>query len=401
MPKLTDALVRKLPTPKSGYTITQDDAVKGFGILVTAAGSRSFILRYRTRTGRSRRYTIGSFPDWTTVAARTQAAELKRQIDGGEDPMGEVQAHRDAKTMADLCERFQDDHLPRKRASTVDSYARAIRLHILPAMRNLPVADVGFADVDALHRKLTRAGGPYIANRTVSLLSKMFALAKKWKWRTDNPCQGIERNVETKRQRYLSADEIARLAEALAAYEDQNVANAIRLLLLTGARRGEVLAARWDQLDLERGAWTKPGSMTKQKTVHNAPLGAPARALLADILATAQAKAKKDKAEASPWVFPSRGATGHLTEIKRAWASLCKTAKITGARPHDLRHTFASVLVSAGQSLPVIGALLGHSNPTTTARYAHLMDDPLRQAADRAGSIIIGKPSAEVIPLRK
>jgi integrase len=227
-----------------------------------------------------------------------------------------------------------------------------------------------------------------MANRILALLSKTFALAVKWKWRPDNPVRGVERNQERKRKRYLSADELARLSRALSQYRNQQVADVFRLLLLTGARRGEALGATWGQFDLSEGIWTKPGATTKQKTDHIVPLSAPARQLLAEIH-------KRDAT--AKYVFPGPGPHGHRTNLKRDWAQICKVAGITGLRIHDLRHSYASTLAGAGFSLPVIGALLGHSTPTTTHRYAHLFDDPLRAATERAGAIITGNvPFKEV-----
>ncbi len=389
---LTDSVVKSLPSPDAGNRITYDADVKGFGIRVTAAGARAFVLNYRTRSGRERRYTIGSFPDWKVAVARSEAAELKRRIDRGEDPQGNIEADRTARTVADMCQRFIDEHLPKTRPSTAREYRSIIDTFVLPAMKHLKVADVSYSDVDGLHRKVTGQGAKYRANRVVAVLSKMFSLAVRWGWRTDNPAKGIERNQEEKRHRYLTGDELGRLTIALAQHNDQQAANIIRLLLLTGARRGEVQAAMWDQLDLTAGVWTKPGSATKQKTEHRVPLSGPARQLLADLRTKA--------AEDAVYVFPGRGGEGHRVEIKGDWAVICKAAGITAARMHDLRHTYASVLASAGLSLPVIGALLGHSQPATTARYSHLFDDPLRAATERVGAIIAGQPSAEVVQLK-
>jgi len=388
---LTDGIVKGLAKPRTGNRITYDEKLKGFGVRVTAAGTRAFILNYRTKAGRERRYTIGSFPDWKVAAARAEASELKIRIDRGGDPVAELQAERGAPTVADLCKRFEDEHLPRCRPSTKRDYQAAIANDILPAMKHLKVADVTYSDIDALHRKITKRGAPYLANRRVAVLSKMFSLAIRWKYRTDNPAKGIERNQEVKRERYLTNDELGRLAIALAAHPDQQGANIIRLLLLTGARSGEVKAMRWADLDLETGVWTKPGATTKQKTKHRVPLSAPARQLLADIRAEAD--------DDDEFVFPGR-ISGPRVEIKDIWADLRKTAGIVGARPHDLRHTYASVLVSAGQSLPIIGRLLGHTQASTTQRYAHLFDDPLRAATERAADVVTGRPSAEVVPLK-
>ncbi len=264
--KLTDSIVRDLEKPEAGNRITYDTEVKGFGCRVTAAGARSFILNYRTRSGRERRYTIGAFPDWKVAVARGEARELKRAVDRGEDPLAIVEADRGAKTFADLAKQFREDFLPKKRPSTVKNYNLLLDKFILPQLRHHKVAGVTYSDVDGLHRKITRGGAPYQANRSMAVLSKMFALAVKWGWRPDNPARGIERNPEEKRHRYLSPAELVKLIEALSTIGDQQGANVIRLLMLTGARSGEAMSATWDQFDLKEGVWTKPGSTTKQKT---------------------------------------------------------------------------------------------------------------------------------------
>jgi len=384
--KLTDKIVKSLPVP----SLSWDEDVKGFGLRVTAAGSRAFILNYRRKSdGRERRWTIGSHPDWTTGAAREEAKRLKRLIDGGADPVGEHKSERAAPTVADLCTRFEEEYLPRKREWTRKGYQQQIKADILPVMRRMKVAAITYTDVDRLHRDISKRA-PTHANRVIALLSKMMSLAIKWQMRTDNPCIGIERNEEQKRKRYLKGNELAQLTKALAGHRDQQAVTIIRLLLLTGARRGEVLAASWDQFELENGVWTKPGATTKQKTDHVVPLSAPARQLLADLH-----KARDD----SGYLFPGR--LGHRREIKDSWTSICKAASIEGLRVHDLRHSYASSLAGAGFSLPVIGALLGHTQPSTTQRYAHLQDDPLRVATERAGAILSGKPSAKIMPMRR
>lgn len=407
--KLTDTLVKNLPIPKTGNRITYDDgdkAVKGFGVRVTAGGSRSFILNYRTRTGRERRFTIGQFPDWKTAAARDEAGNLKQRIRlNGDDPLAALEADRDAKTVADLAKRFLAEHSERKnRASTTAGYRGIIDRWILPKLKHLKVAEVTFADVDGLHAHVTKEGGPYVANRMLAVVSKMFSLAIRWKWRTDNPAKGVERNPEEKRKRYLNPrkGELEALVKALDEHEDKQAVNIIRLLLLTGARRGEVLNARWDQLDLGEGIWTKPGATTKQKTEHRVPLSAPARQLLAELRTAAETTAEEEGAEISPWVFLGRLAGEPREGIKRAWEEIRKAAGLPDVRVHDLRHSYASILASAGLSLPIIGGLLGHSQASTTQRYAHLFDDPLRAATERVGALVdAGKrPMAEVVDIR-
>jgi integrase len=392
--RLTNKIIAKLPLPNAGNRIYYDTEISGLGARVTAAGARSFVLDYRTRSGRKRRFTIGPAGEWTIGAARAEAKALKKKIGNGEDPLGKIRADRDAPTVADMCKRFVEDHLHQKRPSTQTGYRIIIDGLVLPKLKHLKVAEVTFAEVDALHRKITKDGAPYQANRCLAVLSRMFNLAIRWGWRTDNPAKGIERNQERKRDRYLSADELRRLGEALAKSADKQGANIIRLLLLTGARRGEVFRMRWADLELEEGAWTKPGATTKQKTEHRVPLSAPARQLIAEL--------RREANDDAEYVFPSR-AGGHRVDIKKTWHAVCKAAKITDANVHDLRHTYASILASSGHSLPIIGGLLGHTQPATTQRYSHLQDDPLRQATERAGAIIVARKGkgGDVVPLKR
>ena len=395
---LTDAIVRKLPVPDTGKRITLDDEVVGFGARVTANAARSYVLRYTTRAGRERTYTIGNAETWPTTAARAKARELRREIEDGGDPLGKIEAERGAATVMDLIERFRAEHLPRKRPSTRCDYDGILRLHVEPHFgQHTKVADVCFEDIDALHRKISKSGATYVANRTVAVLSRMFSLAVKWRMRPDNPAKGIERNTEYRRQRYLNGDELVRLSKALAKHPHREAADAIRLLLLTGARRGEVFGMRWQDVDLGAAKWSKPATSTKQKRPHEVPLSAPARRLLADIQKRQWRAGKHSK-----FVFPGDGATGHVVELKKSWAMLIKAAGILDLRIHDLRHSYASQLVSSGASLPLVGALLGHANPATTARYAHLHHDPMREATERVGAIIEagGKATGNVTPLK-
>jgi integrase len=398
---LTDAIVKRLPAPERGNKVHYD-VVAGFGARITMAGHRSFVLNYRTKAGRERRITIGGFPNWTTAAARQEARRLRQLIDRGEDPLADLEDQRLAPTVWDLCDRFEAEHVVRKRERTADDYRRILRIHVKPHFgKHVKVADVTFADIDALHRAVTKNGGAYIANRVIAVLSKAFNLAVKWRMRADNPCKGIERNTEYLRRRYLRDDELARLTTALAAHPDKQSANAVRLLLLTGARRGEVLSMRWADLDLTAGTWSKPASTTKQKEAHSVPLSAPARQLLSEI---ADEQAGRHRRGLGTYVFPGTGKEGHLLDVKRSWRSLCRAAGISKLRLHDLRHSFASQLASGGASLPLIGALLGHSNVATTQRYAHLFDDPLRAATERVGAVITnaGKPEpAEPTPIKR
>jgi integrase len=399
--RLTDSIVKKLPPPAKGYTVFGDTEVPGFAVRVTANGARSYVISYYTRAGRDRCYTIGSASVWSAVAARNKARELRRDIEDGGDPLADIEAERAAPTVAQLIERFREEHLPRKRPRTAADYEQLIKNHIAPHFgQHVKVADVRFEDIDALHRKVTKTGATYTANRCVAVVSKMFSLAVRWHMRETNPAKGIERNTEFTRRRYLSGDELGRLVAALNTHPDKQAANIIRILLLTGCRRGEAMSMRHADVDLRTGVWSKPPSSTKQKEHHQVPLSAPALQILSDIQAE---QARKHRHGLPTYVFPGPGESGHVVEIKRAWRNITKTAGITGLRVHDLRHSHASFLVSGGASLPLIGAMLGHSNPQTTARYSHLHQDPMRAAAERIGSIVenAGKPVPEPAVLKR
>ncbi len=293
--------------------------------------------------------------------------------------MGERHAAAAAPSLKDLWERYRADHLPMKGSRTQADERSMWEKIILPALGAMKATEVTHSDVEELHRRITvKRGTPIRANRTIEVLRKAFNLAIRWGWRMDNPASGIRQNPEESRNRYLSQQELARLSTALSEHPEQVSANAIRLLMLTGARRGEVLNARWEMFDLKAGLWVKPSAHTKQRREHRVPLSAPALALLTEI---------KER-QTSPYVFPGKTPDQPLTDIKRTWMSVCREAAVEDARIHDLRHSFASILVSRGASLPLIGALLGHTQVTTTARYAHLYDEPLREAVEQVGSAI-------------
>jgi integrase len=369
-----------------------DDEDKGLMVRVTEAGAKSFVLNYRTKSGRKRRYTIGKFPEWSTSAARKKALELRTRIAVEDfDPADALKADREAPTVADLCKRFVDNHLPKLRESSQRDCLSGIERDVLPAMGQLRVADVTFADCDALHRKITKRGARYSANRCASMLHKMFALSIRWGWRDTNPATGIPKNHEDKRRRYLQPDELEQLTKCLPEMDDRQAAAIIEFLLLTGARSHEVLGMRWDQVNFETGMWTKPGHETKQKTEHSVPLSQDAIAVLRGIDQTFKPK----------FVFPGAGKTGHRESVRKPWVKLMRDAKIEGFRVHDLRHSYASLLVSSGLSLPVIGQMLGHTQVSTTHRYAHWYDEPLRAAAEQAAAAVKGGKSAEVVPLPK
>lgn len=377
---ITETLVKKLPCPPNGNRILYDSKLKGFGVRATSGGAKSFVLNYRSG-GRERRITIGGYPEWSAAAARKEAVGLKRRIDLGEDPLARRNEDRAAATVSELCALYEERHLPKKRPSSQRDDRSIIERVVKPRFGRVKVAALRFIDVEAMHRDLSQTA-PYAANRAVALISKMYSLAIKWGLATDNPAKGIDRNVEQPRARYLDLGELERLFAVLDKHPNVMAANAVRLLLLTGARRGEVLSATWDQFNLETGVWVKPAATVKQARLHRVPLSGAAVDLLRDMRAANLT---------SQFLFPSSRSDAPLADIKKAWASIGKLAGLTGVRLHDLRHSFASHIVSAGNSLPIVGALLGHTQAQTTQRYAHLLDQPLRSATEQFGKSIQGR----------
>jgi integrase len=379
-------MIRKLPVPRAGNHITRDDRIRGFGVRITANDARSFVLNY-TIAGRERRLTIGSFPAWTTLAALEEAKRLKREVERGIDPLRERHEERSAPTVHHLAARFLEEYAPTKRPSYLKNNKQILDRWILPTLGNHRVTELHSADVDELFGKITKAGSPIMANRAVSCVSRMFSLAVRWGWHDDNPCRhAVDRNAEAQRRVYLNPAQIGRLAEALDRHASKNAADCIRLIMLTGCRRGEAMAAHIEQIDIDRKLWLLPAASTKQGKPNEIPLSAPALQLVEPLIR---------KAERAGYLFPGRNGDGHITDLASSWASLRKKAGLPDdVRVHDLRHTFASIAVSRGASLPLIGALLGHGNPATTARYAHLYDDPKRALAESVAAVIIGQSTS-------
>ena len=216
------------------------------------------------------------------------------------------------------------------------------------------------------------------------MLRKMFNLAIEWEWRVDNPAQGFHQRIENSRERFLSIDEIKRLADALDAAEDERGAAIIRMCMLTGARVGEVRTARFEDFNLEFGTWSKPASMTKQRKIHRIPIS--------EDVARLVRQRRLCVPQGCPWLFPGETPGQPVQELRRFWLKMRSEARIEDVRIHDLRHTFASLLVSGGASLEMIARLLGHSQMSTTQRYAHLMDTPLREGVNAVADILSARP---------
>jgi len=382
---------------KSGGKYAWDDDLAGFGVRVYPTGRKSFVVGYRA-DGRQRFLTVGRVGELTMHEARTKAMEVLASVRRGSDPSGDRIAYQQSPTMKDLSERYMREHArPRKKPSGAKNDERVWANHILPSLGRKKVADVTRADVFQIHAQMGEKT-PIQANRTLAVLSKAFNLCEIWGWRPDgsNPVRHVPRFKENKRERYLSEGELLRLAESLKEVERLQLEEpaaiaAIRLILLTGCRSGEIKGLKWSEVDFQRRCLRLADSKTGRKTIY---LSSGALQVLADI----------ERVEGNPFVIVGAKEGGHFRGLSRPWFRIRKRAGLDDVRLHDLRHTYASVGAGIGLSLPMIGNLLGHTVPATTQRYAHLAAHPMLEAAERIGASLdaamSGAPKGELVEFR-
>jgi len=403
---LTERVVKAAEIGTRKYVVFDQDCA-GFGLCVYESGRKGFVLIYRS-SGRQRRLTIGTWPAWSVVAARDEAKALKREIDRGEDPLGSRRSARIAPTVKELSERYIEEHLPKLAKTNASDQISMLQKLVLPEWKGRMVADITPTDVDRLLTKIAAGRArpaklqpaqkrrrnlaparptPVRANRAGEMIRKMFSLAVQWKMRPDNPAFAFRKRPETARDRFLTFDEIERLANALAVDEDQRAASIIRLCMLTGARLGEVRTATFDQFNLDLAIWTKQAAYTKQRRIHRVPISHEAVALIR--------LRREIVPKGCPFLFPCDVPDQPVGDPKRFWPKMQKVAQIPDVRIHDLRHTFASLLVSGGASLEMIGRLLGHTQIGTTQRYSHLIDAPLRAGVNAVAEML--KPRLKVV----
>ncbi len=405
MPKVTKRSVDAL----IANTAIWDDELPGFGARRRHSGATYYFLKYRVGA-RQRWHTIGRHgAPWTPEEARKEALRLLGDVVRGNDPGAVRAADRKAATMEELCDLYLAEGVATKKPSTIRNDRSRIERHIKPLLGHRRIREVTRADVERFQRDVAAGrtagdrktgyrgrsivtGGTGAARLSMILLSAIFSFAMQRGLRPDIPCVGVRRYKPGKSERYLSTAEQVSLGEAMGAAErvgtNPNAIAVIRVLALTGARAGEILGLRWSEVDFERTCLRLNDSKTGAKVI---PLGAAAMQVIA---------AQVRREGGSDYVFAGAHG-GPLGSIGKVWRQIRAAAGLADVRLHDLRHSFASNIVNAGGSLPVIGALLGHRSTQTTARYAHLADDPLRAVADRAaGSIAaaLAGGGAEVVP---
>jgi integrase len=405
--------------PDEDRAFLWDNALTGFCLVAFPSGRKVYYVQYR-QAGRSRRAAIGGHGRLTPEEARIEAKKLLGDTARGIDPLAERKAVRSVPLFRDIAAEFMDHHIaPKRKPRTLDTYETLLRLHILPSLGNLRMTEIRRAHISKMH---LGASHPGAANRALTVVSAI------WNWAAaeheelvlpQNPVKGLSRNPEQSRERFLDHSELARLGEALARAETEGLSYdvdetkptakhapkpenrrrlvdpfavaAIRLLLFTGARLREILHAKWEYVDFERGLLNLPDSKTGKKAII---LSAAALDVLAAL----------PRLGGNPFIFPGGKDGRPRADLKRPWDAITQAAGLQGVRIHDLRHSFASIGAGRGLGLPIIGKLLGHATPRMTAKYAHLDNDPIRRAADQIGETIAAalspNPQAEVVSLK-
>ncbi len=445
MTRLTKRLIDSLKAQEAEYAVW-DDELKGFGVRVSPKGAKTFQVFWRSGAGgRQRKRKLGRYPAMTVEQARRDAFDLLAAVESGDDPAVKQDLIRKAETMEELCKRFMRDHSkPHNKPRTSHENQKIMDGYIIPALGKIKAIDVAKTDIRRLHQSMQAT--PYHANRVLAVLSKMFNFAAddlyhiKQDWR--NPTERVQKFKEEKRRRYLSTQEIQIVSKAIRIAEEEGLGTphalaAIRLLIFTGARKGEILTLKWDYIDWERRCLSLPDSKTGAKDI---PLNPPALEVLNNI----------EKVKDNPYVIAGKNPESHMDDLGPTWRRIRDLATVlmleedevwgpviekmkqendvrpsmqvikkiaaqkgyklpTGlsdVRVHDLRHSFASAGVGLGITLPVIGSLLGHTQTQTTARYAHLAADPLHQATDLIGQRLQdamkeNEQGAEIIQFKK
>lgn len=400
--------------PKDADYFIWDSELKGFGLKIAKGGRKSYVCKYRVGSGRTaptRRFTIGAHGSpWTVDQARSEARKLLGHAANGEDPAKEKQDAKKQITVGELCDLYLQQGVGTKKASTVATDKGRIERHIKPLLGKKKVPDVTRADIkkflqDVANGKTAKdvktgmrgraivRGGKGAATRTVGLLGGIFSFAFDSGLIEINPVRGVKRFADKKGERFLSQQELVNLGQALRGGAEKGLnpqALAIlKLLIFTGARKGEIETLEWSEVDFDRGYLRLSDSKTGQKAI---PLNAGALELLAAI----------PQVNTSKFVFPAHRSDGHYEGTPKVWRIIRTDAGLNHVRLHDLRHSFASIAVSGGASLPIIGALLGHSDSSTTQRYAHLHDDPLKAASEAVGGKITASLSGNFLtPVRR
>lgn len=388
----TKPVIDALPLPEQGKrAYYYEPKTRGFCVGVTSAGVKTFYL-YRKINGRPERIRIGKYPDMSIEQARNKAEKLNGEIAEGKNPQDAKRALRAEATFDELFEAYVSDHSKLNKLTwreDIDKYRR----HIQKRIGKKKLSAITRADISHIHNAVTKAGHRTTANRVLALISGVYGWAIKEEHWHSNPAKGIRRNKELARARFIQSDEMPRFFAALRDEPNKTVRDYLLTALLTGARRSNVLEMRWEDINFDRSEWfigrTKNG---ESQTVCLSP-------------EAVEVLRNRMPAEPTGFVFPGTGRTGHFTSPDKAWERVLERAGITNLRIHDLRRTLGSWQARAGASLIIIGKSLNHRDPKTTAIYARLDSDPVRDSVNSATAAMLAaaglKNGDNVVPLAR
>lgn len=388
----TKTAIVALPEPPKGQRSTYyDEKVQKLAIRITAAGSRTFYVIKRAGSGMAW-LKLGLFPDMSVENARKEAEKVLGQFAQGNDPAQIRRVERTEMTLDDL----HNEYMIRCAAFNrrPDKPKANYRLY-LSAWGKRKLSTIRHEEVDRLHKKIGRENGIVTANIALKLLHVMFNKAiNEWRiWSGENPAHGIKKFPEQSRDRFLQSDELPRFFQAVAEEPNESIRDYVLISLLTGARRTNVLEMRWQDVSFERAEWRI--GMTKNGTPQTVTLSPEALEVLRN----------RKPLEEAAFVFPGTGKQGHLAEPKKGWTRILERAGIADLRIHDLRRTLGSWQAKTGASLAIIGKSLNHKNQSTTAIYARLDLDPVRQSVNTATSAMMAaagvRQAADVLPIKQ
>ena len=388
--KFTKTKLSALPIPPIGKRIQYyDEKVPGFCVMVTDKGSKSYYL-YKKIRGNAERIFIAKVDEIPLEKARSQAAELLGLIAKGMNPQESRRAQQGEATLRILFDEVMERHLvPYRRPKTIKEYGRQFQVN-LKRWHNRKLSSIHQKDIQALHAKIGKENGPYLANRVLALLKMMYNKASAWGlFNGENPADGVERFPEYSRERFLNSEELHHFFTALDEEPNTVARDCLWLCLLTGARRSNVQEMRWEDLDMKRALWRIPD--TKSGDPLNLPLTQRAMEVL---------ERRKEEQTHPTWVFPGSGRSGHIVEMKTVWAKLLKRAEIESLRMHDLRRTLGSWQANTGTSLPILGKSLGNKTASATQLYARVDQNPVRESLERAQAAMF-ETEEQIVPLPK
>lgn len=372
----TKAEIDSLTLPASGKRDTyQDTKVSGLHLRISSTGIKTFSVFKRIRGGNPERITLGRFPDMTIDQARRKTMEINLAIADGRSPAEAKRKLKSELLFSELFEEYLERHSkPKKKTWTED--LEKYKNHIEKPLGKRKLSEIDRAAISLIHSNITKAGHPIAANRILALISSVFGWAISAGLWENNPAIGIRRNKEKSRDRFIQSDELPRFFQALAEEPNETIRDYVLISLLTGARRSNVCSMKWQDINFERAEWRIEA--TKNDTPQTVTLSPEAIEVL-----------QNRESDDSEFVFPGIGKSGHLQEPRKGWERILKRAKIKDLRLHDLRRTLGSWQAKTGASLAIIGKSLNHKNQNTTAIYARLDLDPVRDSVNTATSAML------------